>query len=157
MQITKDNYINEHFLDANRTLIEVTTKEGVQAIHFNPEHPVYQDLSKVVDIETIHSNTKRYLKEQKKAFNQGIMRAAKEEELAQKVISDLSKEYFKEMYQFFVEFDEDNLEKLFNLKLYCFEQDFIKQSKDTELKKQLRLAKTPFEALSIVYKIKNSQ
>ena len=68
MQITKDNYINAHFLDANRTLIEVTTKEGVQAIHFNPEHPVYQDLSKVVDIETIHSNTKRYLKEPSKAM-----------------------------------------------------------------------------------------
>ena len=48
---------------------------------------------------------------------------------------------------------KEHIDRLFNFKIYLFEQDVVKNCKDQSTKSAIRKAKTPLEALKIYIKL----
>ena len=118
---------------------------------YDTKHPDYQELLKVVSLDQLHENTYKRLQEQKKEFEETLIRIAKkrgmvfdENKLDTKFYPTLVKSIFQ---------DEENEDHLFALKLALFEVNKIRNSKDNENKKKLRQAKNKIEVLKIALDI----
>ena len=155
--ITKDNYITSHFIDNERKNIEILLRNDTgtamnpHIIEYDIENPNCQELLKLCSLDELHENTYQKKKEEKKHFEEMVVRIARkdglifdEKKLDTKFYPTLVKAIFDE---------EDNKDHLFALKLALFEIEKIRDSKDTAKKKILRTSKTKIEVLKTAFEI----
>ena len=147
--ITKENYIIAYFIDNERKNIEVLLKGDGKVnsyiLEYDTKYPECEELLKICNLDQLHENTYKRLQEQKKEFEETVIRIAgkkgmvfDENKLDTKFYPTLVKSIFQ---------DEENEDHLFALKLALFEVNKIRNSKDNENKKKLRQAKNKIEVL----------
>jgi len=147
----KDHYIDAYFIDEERKNIEIlTTSEDSKKliptiIPFDENNDMFQSLKTVVTVDDLHERTYVKKKEEKKLFDEMVLRIAKkdgmildEQKLDTKFFPTLVKAIFE---------DVENEDHLFALKLALFEVEKIRNSDNTELKADIRKGKTKVEVL----------
>ena len=173
--ISEANYITASFTDNDRKNIEVLLKGEKEnevisyTVQLDETHPDYQDLLSIVDLETIHQNTRDKIKASQKLYRKQLKQIAKEDGLIFDV-SDLRKKKVNRslkmnlifVFKFFIDYifsDSFNPEKdkdfLFTLKLEAFELDMAKNCGDRNLQMQLRKAKHPIEVIGVLLKMRD--
>ena len=149
MKITKENYISASFMEVGRHNIEVLVRDDEDKkiiphiIEYNEEHPSFKALMEVTDLDTLHENTDRRVKGERKDFEDMAMRIAKKEGLSFDTDTKNSK-FFPTLIKGIFE-DESNEDHLFALKLALFEVEKIRDSKDNEAKKKIRQGKNKID------------
>lgn len=147
----KDHYIDAYFIDEERKNIEIlTTSEDSKKliptiIPFDENNDMFQSLKTVVTVDDLHERTYVKKKEEKKLFDDMVLRIAKkdgmildEQKLDTKFFPTLVKAIFE---------DVENEDHLFALKLALFEVEKIRNSDNAELKADIRKGKTKVEVL----------
>jgi|TARA_B110000444_G_C18741792_1_gene548357 hypothetical protein len=141
------HFVDATFTNSDRNWIEVTTNERGEAltsthVELDENHPNFQALMKVTDMEKIHESTYRHNEEQKAEFEKMALDIAKREGLVQ--TDDTSPTRVLDYIFNDKEVDED---EMFALKIALFEIDKIKDSKNLDGKKALRKCKTRIDLL----------
>ena len=147
----KDHYIDADCIDEERKNIEIlTTSEDSKKviptiIPFDENNDMFQSLKTVVTVDDLHERTYVKKKEEKKLFDEMVLRIAKkdgmildEQKLDTKFFPTLVKAIFEEV---------ENEDHLFALKLALFEVEQIRNSDNAELKADIRKGKTKVEVL----------
>lgn len=159
MEVTKENFVTARYIDNDKKQIEILYTKGDETIghviqHDN-SHPDFKELLEIISIDDLHSNTVAFIKNSQKDFREHVKRIAQAEGMIQEVTAELSTKFYKELYDMFYAYDDDKMkEKLFNLKLFIFEKDEVKNSQDTETKAAMRKAATPLEFFNEFKKLK---
>jgi hypothetical protein len=160
--IRKDNYITAYFIDNERKNIEIllrnTADDGTAVVNphiieYDTKHPHCQELLKLCPLDVLHKNTYNKKIGEKKGFEDMVMRIAKRDGLVFDEMK-LDTKFYPTLVKAIFEEDK-NEDHLFALKLSLFEIEKIRNSKDSELKRKLRQAKTKIEALKIAFDIVN--
>lgn len=156
-------YIKESavFADRDRTIVSFKYKKIKRSFHdddqevlvynlaADPDDPRFRYfIENCDDVDNIHLNTYRINKEQRRAFESLVLSLAKEEGLIFDMGLGDSKSYKNFLWQVFQETDStsnEDVNNLFSIKLDLFEIPHIRQSTNSELKRELRRAKTPLE------------
>lgn len=118
---------------------------------------LWQQLLSHITIDEIHENTALYIRQFQAEMLDVVSQIAKREGWVYNI--DL---YHSEIYKAIVnvlsiDFDaEKHKEQLFMLKLQLFEQDFVKNNTNKELKKKLRKAATILEAMKVAIEIRET-
>ena len=158
MQVTRENYISARYTDNEKKIVEILYKEGDKVIphiiEHDTEHPDWQELMAITNLDEIHLNTHNFIKQSQKDFKKMVMNIAKEDGLVKEVVAELSTTFYKEVFDFFYNYSDKEKEKLFNFKLFIFEKKFVKDSKDTDTKAEMRKAQSPIEVMNAVMKLK---
>ena len=147
----KDHLINAYFLDNERKIIEVLYssedfKTNLNAIiEYDTKHPDFQALNKVVSVDELHENTYNQKKAERKAFEEEAILIAKKSGLVFDYNRIDTKFFPAVVKALFV--DKENDDHLFALKLALFEVEKIRDTKQEDLKVELRKSKTKLEVL----------
>ena len=155
MTITETNYITAHFIDNDRKNIEVLLKSDDETsvypyiLEYNPDDPICQELLKLCPLDQLHENTWLKKKEERKDFVNQVKRIAQKEGLIEQIIDEVNPKFIKLMMDFLLSNKKEHIDRLFNFKIYLFEQDIVKNCKDQSKKTAIRKSKTPLEALKI--------
>ena len=155
MTITETNYITAHFIDNERKNIHVLLKsdDGTSVypyiLEYNPDDPICQELLKLCPLDQLHENTWLKKKEERKDFVNQVKRIAQKEGLIEQIIDEVNPKFIKLMMDFLLSNKKEHIDRLFNFKIYLFEQDIVKNCKDESKKTAIRKSKTPLEALKI--------
>ena len=158
------DFLTAHFTNNERTIVEslwVDPKTNeireytLEAVEGNED---WEALLKHVDIDTLHENTYKHIREQNQQFEDQVIRIAKERNMLYDVDAINTDIYKAIGTALFNPFDpEVDKEKLFMYKLELFEIESIKNCKDKELKKELRKAKNLLDATKIaIQMVENS-
>lgn len=155
-------YISAYFRDNDRKSIisfwEDPDNAG-QLVEFSleatEESVEFKELLEHVSMDEIHENTWTYIKDSEQAFKDQVIEIAKERGWLINMDDGGTSDFHKVIVDMIFEpYDEEiHKEKLFFFKIQLFERDFIKECKDKGIKKELRRAKTPIEALKIAIEI----
>lgn len=159
--IFKNQFITAYFIDNNRTTIEVLTRESLDSnnqistiIEYDPTHPWCQALLDVCDLDTLHENTWNKIQSDKNAFEQSVLKIAKEQGLVYDTNKTETK-FHTAMMDFLFNYKETaEKEDLFVFKLASFELDVVKNCKDKDQKAAIRKAQTPLEVVKAISEIK---
>ena len=155
MTITETNYITAHFIDNERKNIEVLLKsdDGTAVnpyiLEYDVDNSICQELLKLCSLDQLHENTYTKKQEERKAFVNQIKRIAQKEGLIDQIIEEVNPKFIELMMDFLLSNKKEHIDRLFNFKIYLFEQDIVKNCKDQSLKSAIRKSKTPLEALKI--------
>ena len=87
-----------------------------------------------------------------------VKKVAVKEGLLKRIIENVDSDFFKLLMDFFLSDKQEHIDRLFNFKIFLFEQDTVKNSKNEEVKTAIRKSKTPLEALDnfiIIWKESN--
>ena len=153
----KDHFIDAYFIDEERQNIEIlATSEDKKKvlptiIPFKEENPMFKALKSVMSVDELHERTYNKKKEERKLFEEQLVRIAKKDGLVFDELK-LDTTFFPTLVKSIIE-NEDNEDHLFALKLALFEVDKIRDSEDTELKSAIRKGKTKAEVLFNALKI----
>ena len=153
-QYLKTNFLNAYFIDNDRKNIEIlTTTEDKKSvissiISYNEKDPSFQALSKFITIDQLHEETYNKKKKEREIFEQKVIEIAKRDGLLSNT-GRVDNNFFPLVVKTI--FAETNSDHLFTLKLSLFEIDKIRNSKNEELKKQLRQSKTYIQALECAF------
>ncbi len=162
--ITKDNIISAYFIDEARENIEVltTSEDGTKVIPIivplDENHPNFIELNGLVSLDQLHENTYEKKKEERKIFVQKVKEIAKKEGLIKQIMENVDPDFFKLLFDFLLSDKQEHIDRLFNFKIFIFEQDVVKNSKNEAIKSAIRKSKTPLEALDnflIIWKESN--
>jgi hypothetical protein len=162
--ITKDNIISAYFIDEARENIEVltTSEDGTKVIPIivplDENHPNFIELNGLVSLDQLHENTYEKKKEERKIFVQKVKEIAKKEGLIKQIMENVDPDFFKLLFDFLLSDKQEHIDRLFNFKIFIFEQDVVKNSKNETAKTAIRKSKTPLEALDnylIIWKESN--
>ncbi len=150
--ITKDNLISAYFIDNERKNIECLLKSDVdkvytQIIPFDVKNDMYKMLMEIVSLDDIHEVTYEKKKDERKIFEQKVKEIAKKEGLIKQIIENVDPDFFKLLFDFLLSDKQEHIDRLFNFKIFIFEQDVVKNSKNETAKTAIRKSKTPLEAL----------
>ncbi len=150
--ITKDNLISAYFIDNERKNIECLLKSDVdkvytQIIPFDVKNDMYKMLMEIVSLDDKHEVTYEKKKEERKIFEQKVKEIAKKEGLIKQIIENVDPDFFKLLFDFLLSDKQEHIDRLFNFKIFIFEQDVVKNSKNETAKTAIRKSKTPLEAL----------
>ena len=150
--ITKDNLISAYFIDNERKNIECLLKSDVdkvytQIIPFDVKNDMYKMLMEIVSLDDIHEVTYEKKKEERKIFEKKVKEIAQKEGLIKQIIENVDPDFFKLLFDFLLSDKQEHIDRLFNFKIYIFEQDIVKNSKNESVKTAIRKAKTPLEAM----------
>ena len=151
-------FLTAHFCNNERTTIEVywATEDETRVTYVEAKEgdPQYEEVLKHVSIDKLHENTYKHIREQNNQFEQQVIQIAKERGMIYD-IDAINTDIYKVIGSaIFAPFDpEQDKEKLFMYKLQLFEVESIKNSKDKELKAQLRKAKNLLESTKIAIQI----
>jgi len=164
MAIPGHEFLTAHFSNNERTIVESywVTPDGketrVEYIEANPEDTAWKKLLTHIDIDALHENTYKHIRNQNEAFEDTVIELAKSRGMLYDV-DGMSSDIHKIVAQvLFSPFNEtEDKEKLFLYKLQLFEVDAIKNCKDSDKKRELRQAKTILEATKIAINIVDSQ
>ena len=158
MEVTKENFISARYIDNEKKIVEILYKMGDKniphIIEHDTEHPDWQQLMTITNLDDIHLTTHNFIKQSQKDFKKMVMKIAKEDGLVKEVVAELSTKFYDEVFEFFFNYDDKQKEMLFNFKLFIFEKDFVKNSTDTETKSAMRKAQSPIEVINAVMKLK---
>jgi len=147
----KDHFLDAYFIDNERENIEVqmTNEDNkqifTQIVPFNYEHEGFKALQDVMSVDELHERTYNKKKEEKKLFEEQVIRIAKKDGLVFDEMK-LDTTFYPTLVKSIVE-EQDNEDHLFALKLALFEVDKIKDAKNVELKSNIRKGKTKVEVL----------
>ena len=147
----KDHFLDAYFIDNERENIEVqmTNEDNkqifTQIVPFNYEHEGFKALQDVMSVDELHERTYNKKKEEKKLFEEQVIRIAKKDGLVFDEMK-LDTKFYPSLVKSIVE-EQDNEDHLFALKLALFEVDKIKDAKNVELKSNIRKGKTKVEVL----------
>lgn len=153
------SFLTAHFTNNDRTTVEVmweNDKEELVAtyVEAREDDGEYQNLLEYIDIDTLHENTYKYIREQNQMFEDEVIQIAKDRGLildVDDIQTDVPTYVVKAIFD---EFNPtEHKEKLFLYKLKLFEADVIKNSDDKDMKKKLRQSKTIVEATHIACSI----
>ena len=153
--ITTDNFITAHFIDNERKNIEVLLKSddgtavNPHILEYDVSNPNCQELLKFISLDQLHENTYTKKQEERKVFVSQIKKIAQKEGLIKHIIEEVNPKFIELMMDFLLSNKKEHIDRLFNFKIYLFEQDIVKNCKDQSLKSSIRKAKTPLEALKI--------
>jgi hypothetical protein len=178
--LNKDTFIRAEFINNERTHVRVWWKnpnrpeveEDFIAVNMEEttsdgkEHPYLTRIFELTNLDEMHENTYRRIKNQEKMFREFAIKVAKEQGLVidpiayydnESETSRIDTKFFGYcLALFFNDFDsEKQKEDLFIVKLASFELDMVKNCDNRELKSKLRKAKNPIEILGILLEIKN--
>ena len=162
--ITKENYIIAYFIDNERKNIEVLLKsDDGKAVNpfileYDPNNSICKELLSVVTLDQLHENTYIKKQEERKQFEKVVKKVAQKEGLLKKIIENVDSDFFKLLFDFLLSSKQEHIDRLFNFKIFLFEQDIVKNCKDEDLKTAIRKSKTPLEALDkflIIWKESN--
>ena len=154
------DFLTAHFTNNERTIVEslwVDPKTNeireytLQAVEGNED---WEALLKHIDIDTLHENTYKYIREQNQQFEDQVIRVAKERGMIYDIDS-INTDLYKAIIQYlFKPFNsEEDKEKLFMIKLQLFEVEEIKNNKNKDLKAKLRKSTTPLDAIKTAIEI----
>ena len=153
----KENFIDAYFIDNERKNIEVLSKseDGKKAIStiipWDNNNVSFEALKTVISVDQLHERTHTKKQEERKLFEEQVMRIAKKEGMIfdeTKLDTSAYGSIVKLLFS-----DNENEDHLFALKLALFEVEKIRDSEKTELKKALRQSKTKVDALLNALKI----
>ena len=158
MEVTKENFISARYIDNEKKIVEILYKMGDKniphIIEHDTEHPDWQQLMTITNLDDIHLTTHNFIKQSQKDFKKMVMKIAKEDGLVKEVVAELSTKFYDEVFEFFFNYNDKQKEMLFNFKLFIFEKEFVKNSTDTETKAVMRKAQSPIEVMNAVMKMK---
>tara|TARA_Y100000004_G_scaffold57_1_gene113 strand:+ start:128 stop:631 length:504 start_codon:yes stop_codon:yes gene_type:complete len=159
----KDNFIDAYFIDEDRQNIEVLQKsdDGKRVI---PTIIAFQKadetgktltgnmekLKEVMSVDQLHERTYQKKKEERKLFEEQVMRIAKKDGIS--LIDNKPEDLFPNVVKAITE-NTTNEDHLFALKLALFEVDKIRDSQNSELKTAMRQGKDKIEVLLNALKI----
>ena len=164
MEINKKNYLTASFIDNERKTIEVLLKsDDGKAVNpfileYDPNNSICKELLSVVTLDQLHENTYIKKQEERKQFEKVVKKVAQKEGLLKKIIENVDSDFFKLLFDFLLSSKQEHIDRLFNFKIFLFEQDIVKNCKDEDLKTAIRKSKTPLEALDkflIIWKESN--
>ena len=143
------------FIDVERTLVKVeySHKDEIKIINIpaDPEDLRFKYIIESCDdLDTIHQNTYRHVKKERIAFENFVMDIAKREGLLFDLGLGDSKSYKNFLVELFKPYEKSSTEdvnNLFAIKLDLFEIPQIRQSENSELKRELRRAQTPLDVV----------
>ena len=162
-EVLKDNFIDAYFIDEDRKNIEVLTKseDGKKVIPTiipfeKPDKTgtigeSMDALKTVMSVDELHERTYQKKKDERKLFEEQLMRIAKKEGL---VLDDSQKPetLFPLIVKTITE-DQENEDHLFALKLALFEVDKIRDSANVDVKTEMRSGTTKAQVLSAALKL----
>ena len=149
----KEHFVDAYFIDNERQNIEILatnedkTKVFPTIIPFDENNDMFKSLTSIISVDELHENTYNKKKEERKLFEDQIKRIAEKEGLVKKIVEDVDSNFFKLMLNFLLSNKQEHVDRLFNFKIYIFEQDIVKNSKNESAKTAIRKSKTPLEAL----------
>ena len=153
--ITTDNFITAHFIDNERKNIEVLLKSEDETavnpyiLEYDVDNPTCQELLKLCSLDQLHENTYTKKQEERKVFVNQVKKIAQKEGLIKHIIEEVNPKFIELMMDFLLSNKKEHIDRLFNFKIYLFEQDIVKNCKDESKKTTIRKAKTPLEAFKI--------
>ena len=156
--ISEANYITAHFIDNERKNIEVILKDEEETkvypyiLEYNPDNPICKELLKVCSLDELHENTWEKKKVERKDFESMVKRVAQKDGLLKKIIESVDSEFMTLMMDFLLSGKQEHIDRLFNFKIFLFEQDIVKHAEENK-KTAIRKSKTPLEALKIFIQI----
>ena len=156
--INEANYITAHFIDNERKNIEVILKDEEETkvypyiLEYNPDNPICKELLKVCSLDELHENTWEKKKVERKDFESMVKRVAQKDGLLKKIIESVDSEFMTLMMDFLLSGKQEHIDRLFNFKIFLFEQDIVKHAEENK-KTAIRKSKTPLEALKIFIQI----
>tara|TARA_B100000963_G_scaffold358282_1_gene382533 strand:+ start:134 stop:652 length:519 start_codon:yes stop_codon:yes gene_type:complete len=162
MAIPGHEFLYAHFSNNDRTIVESywITPDGketrVENIEAKEGDPNWENLLTHIDIDTLHEATFKHIKDQNKAFEETVMKIAKDQGITTSIeeIPNLELLSWFCKLLFVNEPDaEESKETLFNLKLKLFEMDFVKDCQKRTLKTKLRKAQNLRETFSVALEI----
>ena len=152
--------LTAHFVNNERTVVQAfwitpdgkeTREEYIEAKE-GDDH--WENLLKHINIELLHENTYKHIREQNVLFEDQVISIARERQLIYDIDSANTEVYKIMSSLLFAPFDpEKDKEKLFMYKLQLFEVDQIRDSKNKELKANLRKSKNILEATKVAIEI----
>jgi len=160
----KDNFIDAYFIDEDRQNIEILQKsdDGKKVIPTiiafeQPDNTGktstgnMEKLKEVMSVDELHERTYQKKKEERKLFEEQVMRIAKKDGM---VLDESQKPetLFPLIVKTITE-DQENEDHLFALKLALFEVDKIRDSANVDVKTEMRSGTTKAQVLSAALKI----
>lgn len=159
-EILEKQFVTAHFIDNNRTQIEVMTLESPSSdtqistvIEYDTNHPWCQELLKVCDLNTLHENTWNKINREKDAFEQSVLKIARDQGLVYDTHKSETK-FHLAMMKFLFNYKDKDKEDLFAFKLASFELDIVKNCKDKNQKAAIRKAQSPLDVVKAISDIK---
>ena len=95
----------------------------------------------------MHENTWQKKKQEREDFIIQVKSIAENEGLYKQLTEKVDENLYEHIIKFLTEKDKDQIDKLFSWKIYLFELDDVKNSKNEKAKSAIRKSKTPIEAL----------
>tara|TARA_B100000085_G_scaffold241285_1_gene232039 strand:- start:890 stop:1390 length:501 start_codon:yes stop_codon:yes gene_type:complete len=147
----KDHFVDAYFIDSERQNIEIlaTSEDKKQVfptiVPFDENNHMFQALKSRMSVDELHENTYKKKQEERKLFEEQVIRIAKKDGLVYDELK-LDTKFYPTLVKAIVENQNDE-DHLFALKLALFEVDKIKDAKDVELKSNIRKGKTKIEVL----------
>lgn len=155
----KNHFINAYFVDNERTQIAILStdpEEGKKVIEtvieYDMEHPFCQALFTIVDLDGLHESTYQRNLQERKMFEEMVLRIARKDGIIVET-NKVDSKFFNMMVESIFNHKEDDKETIFALKIALFELDFIKESKNNELKSKLRKSKTVYETMVVAFEM----
>ena len=151
----EENFITANFIDNERKTIEVLLKsdDGTAVnpyiLEYDVDNSICQELLKLCSLDQLHENTYSKKQEERKVFVNQVKTIAQKEGLIKHIIEEVNPKFIELMMDFLLSNKKEHIDRLFNFKIYLFEQDIVKNCKNQSLKSSIRKAKTPLEALKI--------
>jgi len=159
-EILQNQFVTAHFINNERTTIEVITLESNNSnnqistiIEYDINHPWCQELLKVCDLDTLHENTWNKINREKNAFEQSILKIARDQGLVYDIHKSETKFHIA-MLNFLFDYEDKDKEDLFAFKLASFELDVVKNCKDKDQKAAIRKSQTPLDVVKAISEIK---
>ena len=112
---------------------------------------MFKALKSVMSVDELHENTYKKKKEERKLFEEQLVRIAKKDGLVFDELK-IDTKFFPTLINAIVD-NGDNEDHLFALKLALFEIDEIRDSDNNELKGKIRKGKTKVEVMLNALKI----
>ena len=157
MAIPGHTFVRAHFSNNERTIVESFWTDGkverVEYIEAKDGDPNWENLLTHTDIDKLHEDTYKFIKNTQKAFEIQAMQIAKDQGILQdfqdkNVINDaIVKTLFEQ------DNNSDSKNTLFVYKLKLFELNFVKNCKSRKMKSELRKAKDVRQATKIAIDI----
>ena len=157
--INEENFITAHFIDNERKNIEILLKSddgtavNPHILEYDVDNPNCQELLKFISLDQLHENTYVKKKEERKAFVNQIRKIAEKEGLIKHIVEEVNPKFISLMMDFLLSNKKEHIDRLFNFKIFLFENDIVKNCKDESKKTAIRKSKTPLEALKIFISI----
>ena len=150
----EENFITAQFIDNKRKNIEVLlksddgTKVNPYILEYDVDNPICQELLKLCSLDQLHENTYTKKQEERKVFVNQVKKIAQKEGLIKHIIEEVNPKFIELMMDFLLSNKKEHIDRLFNFKIFLFEQDIVKNAEETK-KTTIRKAKTPLEAFKI--------